>query len=300
MRRFPVILLVLVCMVSGLQWLLAWNGLALLRDSSSLALGAILAALVTGLWFSTFGQKVRISDLWSWKLTLSGVGTFGIPALLLLLGRQQFNSVMAVATQASVPVVVAITSGAVQPESELQTQLMPGLAALAGTLLVLPVALPQSSSGWSGFLLYLAAACLSGVSSVFCHREMVRVPHGMGLLFVIVSNAIWLGIVAVLWLSVSAQWQGVRGLYTVQNIELVLMTAVSMIAVAALLQSLPPLATASRVVFAPLITTFEAFVFLRPTVSLRTICGALLMLLGGLACLYADREQRSPGTVSLR
>ena len=151
MRWIPVPLLSLTCLLSGSQWLLPGSDASFASDLSLFAVGTMLAAVVPVLLEIRSGERTRIFRPGHSKLILSGIGTIGAPTLLLLLGKQQFSSVMAVATQATLPVIVAVVAGAVDPERELQDGLLPALVALAGTLLVLPVALPRSSQGWIGF-----------------------------------------------------------------------------------------------------------------------------------------------------
>ena len=299
MRRSSGMLLLGVCLFSGSQWLLPWNEPSPVTELVSLATGATLSALALGLWLQTRGQALRFPDLWSRNLVLSGIGAIGLPAVLLLTGRQQFSSVMAVATQASLPVIVAIASAAIDPGSELQLRLMPALLALAGALLVLPVALPHTPQGWFGFLLYLAAACLSGVSSVFCHREMVRKSRG-SLFVVIVANAGFLSITALVLIAATERGHIVGGLPVRQIFAPIAATAMSLLAVGVLLRMLSPMAAASRLIFSPLIATLEAFTLLHPTLSPRIAIGAALMFLGGLACLDPDRGQVPPRHMSLR
>ncbi len=300
MRHFPTSLLLFFCVLSGSQWLLPANDPSAAVELLALALGALLSGLTLSVCSLRHRELSWISHLWTWKLAFTGVGAIGAPALLLLMGRQQYSSVMAVATQACLPVVVAITGGAIAPGSELQLRLVPAMIALAGTLLVLPVGLPRSPQGWTGLLLYVAAVCLSGVSSVFCHRELVALSRRAGLLCVVIANAVFLGIIALLWTLLTGQWQSLRTVCDLPNVVLLLLVAVSILIVGALLQLLSPMAAASRVILAPLVGAVEACVLLRPTVSLRTAFGALLMLLGGLLCLRAESDQLSAKHMSLR
>ncbi len=290
MRWIPVTLLLLTCFLSGSQWLLPGSDASFASDLSLFAVGTMLAAIVPVLLEIRSDERTRIFRPGHSKLILSGIGTIGAPTLLLLLGKQQFSSVMAVATQATLPVIVAVVAGAVDPERELQDGLLPALVALAGTLLVLPVALPRSSHGWIGFSLYLAAAALGGLSLVFCHREMIRFPRGVALAVVAGANAVFLGLVAAIWLASTHQWQPLFSQLTAPTLLSVILAAFGVLSLAAMIQLLSPLATASTFVFTPAVATIEAYLFLRPTLSLRTAFGALLMVLGGFACVLAGQR----------
>ena len=259
----------------------------------------MLAGVLASLLSTEPARTAPILSPRTWRLACSGIGTIGAPALLLLMGRQRFSSVMAVATQASLPVIVAVVAGALDPEIELQRRLMPALLALAGTLLVLPVALPHSSQGWIGFSLYFAAAGLSGISTVFCHRDSVRHSAGAALLIVAGANAIFVGGAAAIWLVATDQGHLLRGAATMSSLLPIVLVSGDILALAALLRLLPPLAVASRLVFVPLIAALEAYILLRPTLSLRTAVGSLLMLVGGLACVHAEDSPDASAKMSL-
>ncbi len=299
MRWWPTVLFSAVCLLSGSLWLLPSTPPSVSISLGILVVGAVTSALsvlcVCGLFAATSVFKWQRN----WALALSGIGVLGAPALLLLWGRQHFSSVMAVAVQASIPVIVVIASGVLQERADAQQKLVPGLIALGGSLLVLPVALPKSSQGWAGFGLYLIAACLTGVCSVLCHREMIRVPAAVAIGIPCIANAIFLSVFAVCWLTITGQWHATMELRSAPNLIAAITVALNVTGVAGLLYLLRPHAAAVRFVFAPLLAAVEAYALMRPTLSLRTVMGALLMLIGGIACLQADREQEASTLMSL-
>ena len=299
MRWWPTVLFSAICLLSGSLWLLPSTTSSIPVDLGILVVGAISSAL--SVLFVCVLLTVTPFSLrqWNWTLTFSGIGAFAMPALLLLWGRQLFSSVMAVAIQASIPVIVVIASGALEENGTAQQKMVPGLIALGGSLLVLPVALPESSQGWAGFGLYLIAACLIGVCGVLCHREMTRVPAAVAIGIPCIANAIFLSLFAVCWLTITGQWYATMELRSAPNLIAAITVALNVAGVAGLLYLLRPHAAAVRFVFAPLLAAVEAYALMRPTLSLRTVMGALLMLIGGIACLKADREQEASTLMSL-
>ncbi len=300
MRWWPTVLFSVVCLLSGSLWLLPSTTPSVSTDLGILVIGAIISALSVLLVCGVLAASSIFSRQWNWELALNGIGVLGAPALLLLWGRQHFSSVMAVTIQASIPVVVVIASGVLEERGDAQQKLVPGLIALGGSLLVLPVALPESSQGWAGFGLYLVAACLTGVCSVVCHREMMRVPVAVAIGIPCIANAIFLSVFAIGWLTTTGQWHATMELRSAPNLIAATTVALNVVGVAGLLYLLRPQAAAVRFVFAPLLAAVEAYALMRPTLSLRTVMGALLMLIGGIACLRADREQEASALMSLR
>ncbi len=246
---------------------------------------------------TSIGQTLRG---WNWTLAVSGIGSIGGPTILLLLGRQYFNSLMAVATQTSIPVVVIVATGVLDTGSELQEQIPPALVALAGALLVLPVALPESARGWIGFGLYLASASLAGISSVISHREMTRVSHGTAFFTVAAANTFFFGVTSLLWPFLTTQRPFFAELISGATLLDTGAALLSFVVIIPLLCLLTPQALASRFVFTPLFAAIEAYALMRPSLSVRTAVGASFMLAGALACLRSDSKSASSTSMSLR
>ena len=299
MRRWAAVLFAMVCLLSGSLWLLPDSSLGVSGELATLALGAMTATLTVALLRRLAGQRSSRMQGWSWTLALGGIGSLGAPALLLLMGRQQFSSIMAVAVQAGVPVVVVVVSGVFDEGSDLQQGMVPGLIALGGALLVLPVALPASPGGWLGFGLYLLAAFSTGICSVLCYREMRRVPPLTAVSIVTVANALFLCATAAVWLTITGQWNALRGTGGAPNLIATALTNLDILGVAGLLYLMRPLTLSTRFVFVPALATLEAYALMRPSVSVRTGVGLLLMLGGGLACFRADRLNQSRTDMSL-
>ena len=299
MRWAPTAVFSAVCVASGSLWLFPTGDQSGPLELCLLTAALLIAALV--FWMRSrmrTGSKPKLA-LWNWNLILSGVGSICAPALLILLGRQQLSSLMAVATLASVPLVVEMTTGIAEQASGGEHHFGPSLTALSGTLLLLPIALPSSSEGWLGLTLYLTAAGLAGVSSVLCHREMARVPRGAAFVTIAVANAIFLAFCTGIWLTVGSQTPTFLELFTVGEFYSLTATTFSLIGVIYLLSCLPPQAIASRFIFAPLIAAVEAAILLRPTLSMRAVVGALLMLAGGVACFRQPSKPESLSSMSL-
>ena len=290
----------LVCLLFGSLWLLPMDEVSPAVELFRLALGSIASFSVISLVCLGTRSAAQVGSRATWRLALSGVGALGVPALLLWFGRQSLSSVMAVATQVSVPVVVAVASATISEDSDLQNRLIPGLVGLAGALLILPVALPGSSRGWTGLACYVAAAGCSGVFSIVCHREMRRVSLASALRTVAGANAIVFGVFTGVWLVATATWREAWSAVTPSGLLSLATESLGAIGVLVLLRLLSPLAVATRFIFVPLVATVEAFFLLHIPPSPRAGFGAVLMLLGGAACLRTNVEPGSSTEMSLR
>ncbi len=300
MGWFTALLFGLVCLLSGSLWLLPMDEGSPAVELLQLVLVSIVAFVVISVASLRKGGATQVVDRASWRLALSGVGAVCVPTLLLWFGRPYLNSVMAVATQVSVPVVVAVALAASSEGGDLQRRLTPSLVSLAGALLILPVALPVGSTGWTGLACYMAAAGCSGVFSIVCHREMTRVSRASALLTVAGANIIGLAAFAAVLLSVTATWRDAWSAITLPSLLPLTARSLSTIGVLILLRRLSPLAIASRFIFIPLVATAEAFFLLHLPLSPRACLGAALMLTGGAACLRQDFEQDASTAMSLR
>ncbi len=292
-------LLAAVCLISGSMWLLPERDTSPTSELWLLTVSMATATVLIGVLNLRRSGVFFSQQPWRWRLVFSGIGSLGAPALLLFLGRQQLSSVMAVAIQASAPLLVALVINFTSDDSGSQPRLGPGLTALAGVLLVFPVALPASSHGWFGFCLYLGATCLSAASSVICHREMVREPAGRAFFVVAASNALVLLLSVLVCITATSNWPALEVAFSSANLIAITLSAGGLIGVVYLLRTTSPLVVTSRFILAPLIAALEAYVLLRPTLSFRALAGAVLMLIGGFACVRENPEQDTWAGTSL-
>ncbi len=300
MKGFAAVSFGLVCLLSGSLWLLPVEERSPTAELSGFGLSSIVSFALIRIVCSRKRDAVQRAGSVHWRLALSGLAAIAAPTVMLWIGRHNLSSVMAVATQVGVPVVVAVATATLGAGGELQNQLLPSLVGLAGALLILPVALPQSSTGWTGLACYVAAAGCSGVGSIFCHREMTRVSPTQALLTVAGANAVCFIGFAVVWLLVTGSWHDALPSITLSGSLSIAAQSVSMAGITLLLRALSPLAFASRFIFIPLLATAEAALFLHLPLSPRAWMGAMLMLLGGVACLRLDSRQASSTTLSLQ
>lgn len=300
MRWHSKALLSVICLTSGSTWLLSQNDATPAVELWQLALSAVLATVLISVVRFRHDGIIFSSASLSGVLVVSGVGALGAPAVLFLLGRQQLNSLMATATEASIPLLVAIAVSHMAGGAESRLRLGPGLVAFAGVLLLFPVALPGSWHGWSGLLLYLAACCLAATCSVVCHREMIRLPSSNAVLQVALGNALFLLLSAGIWTALFAQPGVAAPSALMSRSAVIIVGAATLAGVIYLLWLVEPIAAASRFVLTPLVATVEAYVLLRPTLSFRGAAGAMLMLIGALACLREMPEDDPLYATSLR
>lgn len=289
-----------LCLGLGSLWLLPETEHSLAREMSVLAIGSTVLTLTAGACLlHAKADRAPWQDVW--PLAVAGVGLIGLPALLFSLAGERSNAILGTATETAIPVIVAIVLQVLGDRDEgLQQHLLPALLALAGALLVLPVGLPASDRGWTGFALYLAASALVGVSGVICFRRLRRTSLLRGLMIAAAANAVFAGAA---WLTAkSAGAETVTG--TVTNLVSssllpALLAAVTMAALLVSTETLEPIAVSTRFLWVPWIASAEAFLLMRPTLSLRTALGALMMLAGGGVLLRGGTADKAKLRMSL-
>ena len=167
----------------------------------------------------------------------------------------------------------------------MQTLLVPALVALTGALLVLPVSLPASTTGWIGFALFVAAAFLHGACGVWCHRVMRTRTFTQSFAEVATVNALFAtAIAAVALVQSSERAQTFQEICSPIGLLLVALSCLLAAALFGLLYLAPPMALASRFVLIPLASALEASLLFHPSISVRAAIGASLMLLGAMVC----------------
>lgn len=290
-----------LCLVLGSLWLMPQVDTSPAAQMEVLAVAATIPALAAGGWLLRLGCW-GLPGREVWPLAAAGIGILGAPTLLFAEAQLRFNAVMGTATLAAVPVIAAVTVGLLDEGGEgFERRLIPALAAFGGALLVLPMSLPGSDRGWSGFGLYLLSAALLGGVGVVCWKRLRSAPRLEGFFVIAAANAVfaWLAWLWTAWASARAP-QAPLWAFPWTALSLIVIAAFGAAALIVLSAAIEPVALATRFLWIPWIAAAEAFLLLRPSLSGRTAAGALLMLLGGGALLRRGPAAGSDGRMSLR
>ena len=271
--------LALLCLMEASLWLLPWPELSGRQFLGVSAAGfLLLAAAVRRRSLEAASRSEQI------RCIAFGVGAIGVPSLLAFVAQQHLSSVLVVASFAAVPTAVTVAADAVlERKAGAGRNLIPALVGLSGVLLLLPVALPETTrSRWS-LALVIGASVFAGAFSVLCHREMRGIGARESAFLVALGNGIVLGAAWILTtLAFPGQAEGASPPVLVLRGSLLLLGAAATIW---LIRTIQPEALASRFLFVPLIGFLEAYGLMRPTVSTRAGLGAVLILTGGVLLL---------------
>ena len=274
----------------ALIWLLLLS--ALEGSSWFLPVSQVSPAMVSGLgaasaWVSWLichplrahevaDEQLRSSRWLPWV----AAGALGLPATLIALAQPLVGGTTGATLLAGVPFVTVCTLHlSTSLGSDLGEDLLPVLAGLGGTLLLLPFYLPASRAEWVGVSLDLAATICAGVFGVWAYRLARTLSAVDSYSQIAVGNAVVFSIGAVLLVSTHAgNPQGSQPLTAVGWMVVIVVGFCVQGLSFWMLNRLDPVSFASRFFMVPLVVAAESWLFWRPTMTLRQVSGAALML----------------------
>jgi hypothetical protein len=259
-RWWPFVALVVA---AACRWLLVAARPEAESTAGSLSLGCVWAAMLV----LVMGHA-PLGALKDWRGMLSGAMMLGGPALGLLAGGMDAGSLTI--ALALTPVVVAVAAAALGDSSEgMAGRLWPGLAAVAGLLLVLT---QPSVSNVRNDVLLLAAPVLTGVgAALFCSergRSVASALVGAAVVFVLV-------------------WWVMRG-----PVSVVAVACDGLLALLGVLTASRLVATRWSAQFAlvPLLIVLEGLALVRPGLQVRWVIGLVLVAVGSMYLLLPQNE----------
>jgi hypothetical protein len=227
------------------------------------------------------------------RVALAAVGIFGVSDVVAEYSRGSVPSFSRSALYAMVPVVVVMTvamgvTGGSE-ERGARRLLAPALAGLGGLLLLLPLQFSGTVRGWVMLALVCLAVVLTGLASVWMYRLLRECDLTVAIAVAGLANAVFL-----------LTWSGVRedmvwrwsGLASVASLSS-LVDVVEVLLILWLLGKMLPVRFAARYLGIPLLTVLEGLVLERPDVTVRIVCGVLLLAVGAglLLFLRAGEEE---------
>jgi drug/metabolite transporter (DMT)-like permease len=213
-----------------------------------------------------------------WALvTLAGLGFFGIPAIAIEFASDYVGEIKRSALFAIVPIVVAVALSAIEAggpaERNARRSLAPAIAGLGGLLLLLPLSLSNSARGNLMIAVVFAAVILAGLAGVWLYRLLQQFEPSDAVAVLCLSNAALLLICACLTGTVT--WNG-SSLLSLASLSS-LVDVIEVLLLLWLLRRMPPVQFASRYLLIPLLTVLEAYVLVRPELTLRIGAGVILL-----------------------
>lgn len=279
------------CLLASAAWIVAPFGAGAVFYEQQVILFAVVC--VGAIAFC--GGRLRTLSRLPWiRLTIAGVGFWGIPACLIHWAGSGLPSIVISATFALLPVVVAlVVSSTGGNEEEGRESIAPALAAFGGVLLLLPVGLPGSVRGQLMLAVTFAVVVLVAVSGVWMYRLMQGIAVAEAMVIVCFANAVFLGICSLAAREFEGGWGGLTAMLSLSSC----VDLIQIVLVFWLLREMTPVRFGARYLVIPLLTVVEGYVVLRPEVTARMIVGFILLTGGAMWILLSkspDTEVAAP------
>jgi hypothetical protein len=287
-----------LCLLSSSAWLAAPFGAS---TPPSLERQGLLHLMIGigALLVSNRKLPARFKKQPSTRLAVMSLGFFGVPAVAIEFASGSVGEINRSALFAMVPIVAAVALTTVDAggpaERGARRSLAPALAGLGGLLLLLPLSLSNSAHGNLMIAVICAAVILVGTTSVWLYRLLQHFELSDAIALVCLSNAALLLIYA--WASGNITWSG-SSLLSLASLPS-LVEVIEVLLLLWLLRKMPPVQFAARYLLIPLLTVVEAYVLLRPPLTLRIGAGVILLAAGtGMLLLQHPAEEED--VLSLR
>jgi hypothetical protein len=246
---------------------------------SSAALGCAWALALLWVW----PERAAAAGCW-WKMLLAGAMAVGGPALWLLLPAPLVDAGGLTIALSLTPVVVAVACAAWSrgQTDDLAGGLWPGLAAVAGLLLVLVT--PVLSDARTDAVLALSPLLTGAGAAWFCAQD---------------GSSVWkmrwalLGALALFAADEAVRW-AVFGRPVVQVAAVAWDGVLPLLSLLALAR-LGATRWAAQFVLLPLLVLLEGIVLVRPPVTLRWLSGLALLAVAGVYLLLPREEDQATG-----
>ena len=292
-RTAPVGGLLLLCLL--------WAGAALRSDLLPVSGGAGAAGLAgQAIALALFALAAGLAALlrraeWPSGRQLAaaamvGIGLFAAPALVLEFARVEIGDSTRVALFSLTPVFAVVLEPYFGAGGERRGGLAAGLTAVAGTLLLFPLDLPQTAAAALAWGAVIAAVIGIAAANCFAVRMVCTQTAGELPGFAAVAA----GCAAFL---VGAAGVVMERKAAVRVDIWIVVEMASLALLFGLMRHLSAVRMTTRFVIAPLMANLIGLAFLRPTVNLRDWAGLLLIALGaGWLLLARDDEPERTGS----
>ncbi|WP_353071416.1 hypothetical protein [Tunturiibacter gelidiferens] len=229
------------------------------------------------------------------RVAAGGVGFFGVPMVVGEWARVGVPEISRSALFAMVPVVVVMVVAAGDEERGARRFLVPALVGLGGLLLLLPLEFSGSLRG----RLMQGAVCLAvvsvGLSSVWLFRLLRGLVLTEAVAIICLSNGVFLLVSSAVREEFVWRWSGLASVVSLSS----LVDVAEVVLLVWLLREMMPVRFAARYLVIPLLTLLESYALMRPELTVRVICGVVL-LAAGAGMLLALKTGEEETMLSLR
>jgi drug/metabolite transporter (DMT)-like permease len=287
-----------LCLLSSSAWVVEPFSISTLTSLERQGL-LYFAVGLGALLLSGRAALLRIGQQPWARLAVAGLGFFGIPAVAIELASGTVPEISRSALFAMVPIVVVVVLATVETggpaERGARRSLAPTLIGLGGLLLLLPLSFSNSARGNAMIAVLGTAVILVGIASVRLYRLLQQFELSIAVAVVCLANAVFLLICASTGGAVAVHRSSLLSLLSLSS----LVDVIEVLLLLWLLRRMPPVQFASRYLLIPLLTVLEAYVLLRPELTLRIGAGAILLTIGaGMLLLQPPAEEEA--VLSLR
>lgn len=231
---------------------------------------------------------------------LIGLGLFVVPAVAIYWAEQYISDLTIVALFSLTSVFAVVQEPYIGRGDTLEPRgsLLAALAAVVGTLCVIPAGSPDSIRAGSAFCaVILAAACVAAANCLAVAVAAESTGKSLAPLTAIAAMTAVAGLVVLSALTERAVWH-----WHALALELAWSAAAELPGLLLLFWLMRRMSAArmtTRFVLTPLMASLIGLALLRPTVSLRAGVGLLLMATGAGWLLFAPQDNPEPGTSPL-
>ncbi len=299
-----------LCLLWSSAWLVesAWPSslpVDARQCTAKFAIAIVLSGCVIALRIARKKPGSRLSGLPWAKLALASIALLAVPALLLEATSGVVTQPMSECLFALVPVAVVVLApyvglagpsdaDALHSESWRETShlLLPALVGLAGALLLLSFSLPGSLREAGFDSIVMAGVAAVAVASI----SMYRLLGGFSLLEASVVYCAANALVFAAFLAVATIWGGGMGwaedlggkAVATELAKAIFFELPQVLLLLWLLRAVPPARFAARYLVVPLMLSFESISVVRPTLTVRLVCGIVLIAAGVWRLLTAQ------------
>ena len=228
----------------------------------------------------------------------------GLPATLVEVAGGGVPEVTAAALFALLPVAVVVLVsnfdfGRAASAGTVRV-LAPALTGLAGTLLLLSFALPDSGREAWLYAVAVLAVVVAAVASVWMYQLLAEFSVVEAVVICCAANGAFLGTMVLV--SVVIPGAGLAGYWSWSAFAIEAATAIlfdlpQMVLLLWLMRGVAPERLAARTLVIPLLTVLEGYALLRPTVTAKSACGAALVIAGAWRLMTVSPREEEPSLV---
>jgi hypothetical protein len=274
-----------LCVLAASSWVIPQSSASVLPSLEEQGILFFLIGFVALLITLRRGWR-RKNVLVSWRIAVGSLGFFGVPLVVAEYAGSSVPAITRSALFALAPVVVVIVVAAgdmaAGEERGARRFLVPALIGAGGLLLLLPLEISGSLRGRLMVGLVGGAVVLVGVTSVWLYRLLREIRWLDGIAVTGLMNGLFLLACSAFLEGMVWRWTDLRSIGSIS----LLVDGIEVLLIVWLLRGMTPVRFSARYLVIPLLTVLESFVVEQPEVTVRIVCGTILLAAGAGALLF--------------